>query len=160
MMTYRICKAMITALVASYFTLVVINNLLVPETNLLYVSHVMSMDTLEQSNSQQWRALSASGVHYAGFILIVLFEALAASLCWAGAWKMLFRHHFARGKALATLGLTLAFVIWFGFFFVVGGEWFLAWQTPWGGLNGAIRVITVSGFALILIHLPENQESA
>ena len=50
----------------------------------------------------------------------------------------------------------MAFGIWFGGFFVIGGEWFLAWQTPWGALASASRVLTTVEITLVFINLPED----
>ena len=147
-----------TALVALYISLVVLNNVLIPETNLNYVRHVMTMDTLSGADEHAWRAISAPWLHSVSFILIIILEGVSAVLCWLGIWRMLQNRHFEKGKAMATVGLTLALVIWFGVFFVLGGEWFLAWQTPWGALASAIRVITMAGFALVFLNLPEAQK--
>ncbi len=47
---------------------------------------------------------------------------------------------FERAKRFAVAGVTLAFLIWFLGFMVVGGEWFAMWQsTTWNGQQSAFR---------------------
>ncbi len=144
-------------LMTGYITMVFINNLLIPEMNLAHVQHVMTMDMLPTPSNSIWRSVNLLGIHKASFITIVILEGIAAIFCWLGAMRMTQKQHFKQGQQLATCGLTLGMVIWFGAFFIVGGEWFLAWQTFWGSLPSAIRVITMTGITLIFINLPENQ---
>lgn len=157
MLSIRTCKAIITALVAGYITMVVINNILLPEANLAYVRHVMTMDTLPEPDAHLWRSITSPTVHIITFIIMVALEISAALLCWIGSWRMLQQKHYRSGQTIASYGLTISMIIWFGIFFVIGGEWFLAWQTPWGGLKSSIRVVTITGFTLIFINLPEDQ---
>lgn len=43
-------------------------------------------------------------------------------------------------KDLAIIGSTIGFVVWFFGFMVVGGEWFLMWQSEvWNGQQPAFR---------------------
>lgn len=144
-----------TILMASYITMVVINNLLTPDINLGYVEHVMSMDGLP-SDDQLWRSVNSQTIHFLFFIMVVVMEALAALLCWVGAYRMIREKHYYSGQTIATAGLTVAMIVWFGVFFVAGGEWFLAWQSRWGALAGATRVVTMAGFTLLFINLPEG----
>ncbi|SDY58163.1 Predicted small integral membrane protein [Pseudomonas salomonii] len=66
---------------------------------------------------------------HAAYVLIIFGEALTAVLL--SLWRA--RHavgaDFNRAKAGATASLTLGFVVWFFGFMVVGGEWFLMWQS-------------------------------
>ncbi len=103
------------------------------------------MDSLPEHGRQSWQAITSPTVHYVSFILLVFLEAVAAILCWHGSWKMFQNRQYQQGVSIATSGLTLALVIWFEIFFIIGGEWFLAWQGPWGALPSAIRVVTIVG---------------
>ena len=139
--------------------MVVFNNLFDYQTNLNYIQHTMNMDTLAEKEAHQWRSVNSNLIHNTLFILIILMEVVTASLCWTGGGYLLAINDtkkLNRGKELATMGLTLALIIWFGVFFIISGEWFLAWRTPHNALPSASRVINMTGITLIFIHLPEK----
>ena len=159
MKTIRICKALTVLLLVGYFSMVIFNNLFDYQTNLNYLQHTMTMDTLSDRAPHAWRSVNAPAAHNTLFLLIIGMELVAALLCFMGGIKLLAVNNIKRrsqGRELATCGLTLALVIWFGVFFIIAGEWFLAWQTPWNALPSASRVMTMSGITLIFINLPET----
>jgi predicted small integral membrane protein len=44
--------------------------------------------------------------------------------------------------------------LFLGGFITIGGEWFAMWQSKdWNGIGAALRMVTIAGFALILVHL-------
>ena len=142
--------------------MVVINNLLDYQINLNYIQHIMSMDTVALKETHDWRAIDNGPIHNYMFMLIIMMESITAILCWLGGLYLFAYNNtnkLNRGKDLATMGLTLALIIWFGVFFIISGEWFLAWQTPWNALPSASRIVTMTGIALIFIHLPENTQT-
>ena len=155
----RIYKAITVLLLAGYFSMVVFNNLFDYQTNLNYMQHTMNMDTLAAREIHGWRSINSPHLHNILFLLVIIMETAVALLCFAGGIKLLDTGNVQKrhlGKELRTCGLTLALVIWFGVFFIIAGEWFLAWQTPWNALPSASRIMTTTGIVLIFINLPET----
>ena len=146
---------------ALFFALVVFNNVTDYWSNFKFVKHVLSMDTTFPDNEGMWRAMTSPTIHHIFYIGIILAEALAAFLCWKGAIG-LFKNRmspslFKTQKAPAVYGLTLGILIWFVGFIVIGGEWFLMWQSStWNGISAAFRIVTICGVALIYLLLPDG----
>ena len=135
MNTLNMCKTVMVALVASYITMVFFNNVTDYSTNLSYVRHVMTMDSLPQGSSHHWRSIHLPLLHHAAYLFIIILQLLSSALCWKGFLQFLRhtnRESVISARQIASLGLVLAFGVWFGGFFVIGGEWFLAWQTSLG----------------------------
>lgn len=155
----RLGKIMLVALAALYATLVAINNITDYGSNFQFVQHVLSMDTTFPENRLMWRAIESRVLLHACYIVIILVEAMVAVLGWMGVivlWSV--RHDsdgFNTNKSLAMLALMLGIGLWFGGFIVVGGEWFLMWQSKiWNGIDASFRVSAL--FAMILIILTMN----
>jgi predicted small integral membrane protein len=50
--------------------------------------------------------------------------------------------------------------MWFVAFLIVGGEWFLMWQSKtWNGQDHAFQMFTVVGIVLLLLVQPETEGS-
>ncbi|MES1218582.1 MAG: DUF2165 family protein, partial [Bacteroidota bacterium] len=101
-------------------------------------------------------------VFHAGYILIILLEALMAFCCIKGSW-LLFKNRnsdaasFHASKNWAVAGIVIGIIIWFLGFEVVGGEWFAMWQSnTWNGLASAERIVSFLVLVLILLHLEEK----
>lgn len=161
-MPVRLSKIAFLAAIALFFTLVVFNNTTDYYSNYFFVKHVLSMDTTFEGNSGMWRAITASWVHHAFYIGIILAEALAAFLTWKGAIGLFKNRNevgiFKTKKAPAIYGLTLAILIWFVGFIAIGGEWFLMWQsTKWNGIEAAFRIVAVCGIALVYLIGPDGE---
>ncbi len=162
----RILKALLVALVALFAFLVGLNNITDYQSNFQFVQHVLSMDTTFEGNRLMWRSIEAPWVHHLGYLGIIIAELLTAILCAVGAWQM-FRAReagsgkFARGVLLASWGLTVGVVLWFGGFITVGAEWFLMWQSKsWNGQQAAFRFVVCLLVCLVFINLPEPSVSA
>lgn len=125
------------------------------------MQHVLAMDTTFAGNAGLWRAFHTPIVYHVFYAVIILWEAatgallaLAAAGMWAarrapaGTW--------CGARSVATAGLTLALLLWLLAFLMVGGEWFLMWQSStWNGVATAGRMFAVMGIVLIFINLPE-----
>jgi predicted small integral membrane protein len=143
---------------------VVFNNLTDYGSNFEFVRHVLSMDTTFPGNRGMWRAITSPAIHHAFYASIILWElaaggllAVAAARMWraragsADAWR--------QAKSLAVAGLTVSLLQWFVAFLIVGGEWFLMWQSSvWNGQGAAGRMFAV--FALILVFLNQREDEA
>ena len=62
-MTLRICKSLLMAGVALFYTLVVLNNTTDYDSNYQFVRHVLMMDSTFAGNRAMWRAVNSSTIH-------------------------------------------------------------------------------------------------
>lgn len=160
-MIVRLCKTLMVVLLGLFFGLVAYNNVVDPNTNLAYVQHVLSMDTIFAGHPLSPRAITDPRLHQLAYTAIIATEFIAALLCFAGAAKLFFAIRrspsvFNKAKSLAVLGMVLGFALWFFGFMTVGAEWFLMWQSPsWNGQNAAFRTLACIGIALLFVNQRE-----
>lgn len=153
----RWSKAALVASVGLFAALVAVNNLVDYQSNFRFVQHVLSMDTTFPDNRLMGRAIVDPTLHHAAYWLIIAVEALTALLCLLGALRLWQARigpsaEFNRAKGMAVAGLSVGILLWFVGFMVIGGEWFLMWQSDtWNGQEAAFRFIAV--LALVLIYL-------
>jgi predicted small integral membrane protein len=161
-MIIRLAKAALVASAAVFLLLVVFNNLTDYGSNFAFVRHVLSMDTTFPDNRLMWRALTSPAVHHAFYAAIILWELVAGGLLAAAAVGMWRARRgpvvvWRRTVALAVAGLTLSLLQWLIAFIIVGGEWFLMWQSNvWNGQTAAGRMFAI--FALILLFVNQRDE--
>ena len=162
MLMTRCAKVAMTACLACFALLVAFNNLTDYGSNFAFVQHVLRMDTIFEGSTARWRAIDHVGAWHAAYALIIATEALTGLLLAYGAWAMWRARHaparvFGRAKQWAIAGMALGFVLWFAGFMVVGGEWFLMWQSKiWNGQQGAFRFYT----AILGVAIFVNQADA
>jgi predicted small integral membrane protein len=160
----RIAKVALVFAVALYYLLVVFNNLMDYNSNYQFVRHVLMMDTTFPGNRGMWRALNSSAWHTAFYALIIVWEALAMTLCGWGGVRMAKTlaapaREFNKARRTAVAGLCLGMLMWLVAFLCVGGEWFLMWQSKlWNGQEAAFRMFTVLGIVLLLLAQPEADD--
>ncbi len=137
-------------------------NILDPATNFAFVQHVLAMDTVFPDNPLAGRAITSGTLHWLAFGLIVVVELAIAVLCLWGGVALLLQLSapaaaFNRAKAPAVAGLTLGVVLWFTGFVVIGGEWFLMWQSEtWNGIAAASRFAVAMFLTLLLVALADR----
>ncbi|MBS4168534.1 DUF2165 domain-containing protein [Parachlamydia sp. AcF125] len=117
-------KIFVLAVIAAFFSLVTLNNIVDYETNHWCVQSTLAMESVQASNVV-WRAIQSPWVITSAYILIILVEATIALLCWLSVILMLLKRG---GKRLGLLSLTLAFGLFMLGFVVIAGEWFYMWQ--------------------------------
>lgn len=161
-MLIRLAKIALIVSIAFLMTFIVLNNLTDYNSNFQFVRHVMSMDSTFPDNAVMWRAITSPLWQHVFYILIIVWETLAAVCCWAGAFKC-FRARKAAGqdfhysKDVAICGLTLIILQFTLAFLSVGAEWFLMWQSEhWNSQPAAFRMIGVTGIILIFVSLPDD----
>lgn len=163
-MSLRLAKVTLVFGIAIYYTIVVFNNLADYDSNLQVVRHVLLMDTTFPGNHGMWRALANPRWHLAFYLAIVAWEMVTAVLCWWGGYRLA---HAVRSSAasfqhasrMAVAALASGMLMWLVAFLVVGGEWFLMWQsTAWNGEAAAFRMFTVLGIVLLILVQPEPHE--
>lgn len=159
----RLAQLSTLTCVTGILFLVTFNNVTDYGANLLFVRHVLSMDTTFQSPSTAWRAISSPALHHAMYVSIIMWEALSTLLCAIGAVRVarvLSGDRAAVRKAAvpAVLGLACSNILWLGGFLGVGGEWFLMWQSStWNGQQAATRMFLVTTLTLLLIVLDDDR---
>lgn len=153
-MIVRLSKIFTLASIALWLALVAFGNVTDYGSNWVFVQHVLAMDSIFPDATIHYRAIHSPLLQHAAYALIIAAEALAAVLCWFGAWRM-WRARcasaaaFRRAKRMAVAGLSLGVLLWLGGFMAVGGEWFGMWMsTQWNGVAGAFRFVVVSMLAL------------
>jgi predicted small integral membrane protein len=162
----RAAKAVLVAAIALFASLVAFGNITDYDTNLAFVQHVLSMDSIFPTSTIRYRAISSPALQHAAYALIIAAEVLTAVLCWAGAIALVRRVRadagaFNRAKTFAVLGLTLGFVLWQVGFMSIGGEWFGMWQSQqWNGVPSAFRFAITIMAALIFVAMPDQELSA
>ena len=160
METLRILQALFTAYIGLFAASVALNNITDYGTNLRFVRHVMSMDTIFPDCKLTGRRVTASWAHHAAYVFIIALEALVAVLCLWGAWTMwdaraLDAAGFLAAKAVALWGLGLGFTVWFAIFVIGAGQWWCAWQSKdYSGQDATFRYYTVIALVLLVVAQP------
>ena len=156
----RLSKIGLVATIALWLALVAFGNLTDYGSNLVFVQHVLAMDSIFPDAASHYRAIHAPLLQHAAYVLIIAAEALAAVLCGAGAWRM-WRARRAPATAfrcagqLAVAGLGVGVLLWLGGFMAIGGEWFGMWMSKdWNGVPDAFRFFTT--IILVLIYLNQK----
>ena len=163
MIVIRIAKIAMVAAIALFATIVAFGNITDYGTNLAFVQHVLSMDTIFERSTIRYRAITSPALHHAAYAVIIATEAATALLCWIGALALLRRLRadagaFNRAKGLAVAGLTLGFLLWQVGFMTIGGEWFGMWQSKsWDGVPSAFRFVMVIMAVLIFVAMPDRE---
>ena len=126
-----------------------------------YVEHVLSMDTVYEDSTLKSRAVTSKRAHVAAFALIVAAELVCAVLCLWSAVQLVrtredataFQHH----KRLGVVGLSLGLLLWFFGFYVIGGEWFVSWQSNhWNSTIPGLQLSILILLILLFLTSPER----
>jgi predicted small integral membrane protein len=163
MLVIRAAKIAMVAAIALFATLVAFGNITDYGTNLAFMQHVLSMDTIFERSTIRYRAIESPALHHLAYAIIIAAEALTAVLCWIGAYALLRclradAGTFNRAKTFAVAGLTLGFLLWQVGFMTIGGEWFGMWQSKsWDGVPTAFRFVMVIMAVLIVVVLPDGE---
>ena len=81
-----------------------------------------------------WRAITSPLLQSILFASTIVWQAITAIICWLGTIKLLSqRHHdvfhWEQAKQICILGLFSGFLLYFFAFLIIGGEWFVMWQS-------------------------------
>lgn len=163
MIAARYAKIVMVFGLALFGLLVAVDNIVDYPSNLAFVEHVLSMDTVFPDNTLKWRAVTTPLMYNVAYIGIIIAELLMGLCFLACAAKLLARVRapapvFHRAKALGVAGATLGFATWFVGFMVVGGEWFSMWQSQqWNGQEGAFHFYMTVMAVLIFLMQPDSE---
>jgi predicted small integral membrane protein len=161
MQATRLAKIVMSFVLGLFCLLVAFNNVTDYATNYVFVQHVLSMDTTLPDSGLKYRAISSPLLWQMAYAAIIGAEALTGVLFIAGAaalWRSRLASGaiFNRAKSYATAAATLAFLIWFFGFMVVGGEWFAMWESQtWNGQEAAFRFYMSVLAVLIFLNQPD-----
>jgi predicted small integral membrane protein len=158
----RACKIVMVLGLAAFALLVTFSNITDYDSNYAFVRHVLSMDTTFPDNRAMYRAITSPALWTLGYWGIIAGEGLTGLLLLIGALRMFQARDadprgFDAAKNFVILGATMGFLVWFVGFMVVGGEWFLMWQSPtWNGQEAAFRFYISILAVLIFVNQPER----
>ena len=145
MFAIRLVKTVMVASTALFALLVAYNNVADYGSNYEFVRHTLSMDTTFPGNALKGRAITSPTVWTLGYWSIIVAEAATGIVLAFAAWRLtrawrLPAAAFNAAKQYVVIGVGLGFLLWFTGFMVVGGEWFLMWQSKqWNGQEPAFR---------------------
>lgn len=163
MMTIRYTKILMTLALAAFAFMVTFNNITDYGSNYEFVKHVLSMDTTFPGNKAMYRAITSPAIWTLAYWLIIAGEGLTFVLLLAGALRMFGARsataaEFDAAKSLAVAGMLVGFMVWFFGFMVVGGEWFLMWQSDtWNGQDAAFKFYMAILGVLIFVNQNERE---
>ena len=162
MIEARIAKLVMVGCLAFFAAVVTFNNLADYGSNYEFVRHVLSMDTTFPENGLLYRRVTNPVLWNAAYCLIISGEGLTA-LSLALAAAALLRHlradalSFNLAKRFVFLAAGLGFLVWFFGFMVIGGEWFLMWQShSWNGQEAAFRFYLTILAVLIFVSQKDD----
>ena len=159
----RLSKVALVGVLGFMFLLVAFNNITDYNANFKFVRNIMSMTAILSDNPNTWRAIPYPIMHHLLYWFVILWESLAAALCLWGTWRCVRVINapakvFNRAKGMAVAGLLLGTLLWLVPFIIVGGEWFLMWQSQvWNVSNSAFRFFTISLLILIYFIQPDTE---
>jgi predicted small integral membrane protein len=163
MIIVRLCKTLLVAGIALFFSLVAFGNITDYDSNWQFVQHVLSMDTTFPNSALHWRAITNPALQALGYQLIILVEMAVAVLLWiavvglVATWRS---ERFAAAKSIAVAGLTLGILLYAVGFVTVGGEWFAMWQSQiWNGEQKAFDFIAMLGIVLLVVLAPDGNRA-
>lgn len=158
----RLIKAFAVAAIGLLACLIAINNITDYYSNYWFVVHVLKMDTTFPRNHLLYRSINNTFTFHVSYIIIITMEAIMAFCCIKGGW-LLFKNLksnavvFHASKNWSIAGIAIGVLVWFLGFEVIGGEWFVMWQsTMWNGLAAAERILSFLVLILILLHLKDE----
>lgn len=162
-MTERYAKIVMVSVLAAFAFMVTFNNITDYGANFAFVQHVLSMDTTFPGSPAKYRAINDPALWHAAYWAIIVGEGVTCVLLLLGAVQM-FRARrsgaaeFDASKKWTIAGATSGFLVWFFGFMVVGGEWFLMWQSPtWNGQEAAFRFYMALLGVLIFVNQSERE---
>ncbi len=158
MLMTRDAKAVMTLGLGLFAFLVTFNNITDYGSNFAFVQHVLSMDTTFPGNALMYRSITTPALWHVGYWIIIFGEGLCCVLLLIGAaslWRARRQPaaEFERAKRWMIAGATVGFMVWFFGFMVIGGEWFVMWQSKtWNGQEAAFKFYMAILGVLIFVN--------
>ncbi len=161
MFAIRLVKTTMVASLALFALLTAYNNVADYGSNYAFVRHTLTMDTTFPDNALKGRAITSPVAWTLAYWLIILIEAVVGAILAFAAWRLgrAVRQpaSFNAAKPYVVIGIGLGFLLWFTGFMVLGGEWFLMWQSrQWNGQEAAFRFYMTLLAVGIFVSLPDG----
>ena len=162
-MPARLAKIAMTFGLALFAFLVTFTNITDYDSNYQFVRHVLSMDTTFPGNAAMYRAITSPALWTAAYWAIIAGEGLTCALFLLAGLRLVGARAapaaaFNAAKAPFHLAAAVAFLVWFVAFMVIGGEWFLMWQSEtWNGQEPAFRFYLTILAVLIYVNQPDGE---
>ena len=163
-MLTRTTKAAALGMYGLFALLAGLDNVTDIESNFAYVAHVLSMDTVFEHTTLRWRAVTSPFAHRIAFGSIIVAELAIATLSLWSATRLARSIRdpvdFNARKRAGVLGLLLGLALWFLGFYVIGGEWFVSWQsTTWSSTGVGLQLTLLVLVLLVFLtsHDTERQ---
>ncbi|HZC25177.1 MAG TPA: DUF2165 domain-containing protein [Candidatus Binatia bacterium] len=150
-------QSALTLTLGLYFVLVALGNVTDYGTNIQFVKHVLSMDTIPADSHVAWRAIKSEPLYHLAYGVIIAWETVAGLLCVWGGMRMathLKSRDFNEAKTQAIAGLWIGMLLWSLAFITIGGEWFMMWESAiWNGELAALRMFVLDSIALLFLQV-------
>jgi predicted small integral membrane protein len=153
--------AVLASITGLYYLIVASTNCVDTDTNRGGIAAVFSMRGTIHHAGTDWHAITNGTVIWTVYILVVMWESLIALVLLAAAvaWWRVVAGRSVRDTAvrLASIGWTMAVMLFLGGFLTVAGEWFRMWaNTEVNATPAALQNFLIAAVGLILVHLPEQ----
>jgi predicted small integral membrane protein len=160
----RIVKSLLVATLGGWALLVAYGNIADYNANWQFVQHVLAMDTVFPDNPLKSRAITDPALQPLAYWSVIATEWVMGLVCLYGAWRLFRargdRQAFVAAKVPATIGIFVAWLLYFVGFVAVGGEWFSMWQSSiWNGQQTAQRFLASAMFVMVVVLLPEESDA-
>ena len=162
--THKISKGLVSLMVGLFCLLVGYNNIVDYDTNHQFVQHVLNMDAMEswfQGEQLKGRAIKNDTLVKIGYWIIIAGEFVAGFFCVLGAFIMLKniqQDRFEHGQSWYLIGGTIAALVWYFGFCVIGAEWFQMWASKWNGQDAAYSFVSFIMMTMVYIVMPSPKE--
>jgi predicted small integral membrane protein len=139
--------------------LLIFSNLTDYSSNLEYVGHVLSMDTVSENNTRRYRAITSPLLHHRVYWAFITLEVTFTLSCLIGTYQ-LYKHingthlEFHEAKQFSIVGLMIGIFIYYVCLQIIGIEWFdMDESSQWNVLQWSQSTLNVLMFALVFLVL-------
>jgi len=162
-----IAKAIFIAGLALWATILTINNITDPATNIKLVTMMQNMTLIKQDSNSGgqkllWRAIDKPRAAKASFMIALILQLVSISILWWSVWLFVDAifigpyDSIAVNAAISKANFGLCCLMFEWFMFLCGGLWFVYWikMGEVQLVHLLMLLITLTGF--IFINLPVN----
>lgn len=135
------------------------------DTNFQFVYHVLEMDTIFKLENTEIRSIKSMLLKHFSYCFIITTEWIIFILAIIGVLGMCLnfnkQEEYTKCQRYLIYSFHLSILLWFLGFLVIGGEWFLMWQSSqWNGVYAAFRMTILAVLTLIVQTLTSGDENS
>lgn len=160
-MLIKYCKIFLVGIIAIIFCFASVTNLTDPQPNLIFLQHILSMDTTGATASTSWRAITSPTLQVIAYGIVVCWEGIAGIICLIASTSLFLNRkdpvRFKNSKAIAVLGLTLGFAVYTLIFIGIGSEWFQMWKSKIYNAKASAGIYSTLVALVMLIVLSADE---